>query len=101
MASVIIIGLIAGGLFIYGLPHLVNGAMGKKYNSPLGDAAMVNITWGWLAWGIAVLLWHIAPMALHPRATFVAVAVGFLVMGWIMSSETVSVPRRRSSRKNA
>ena len=98
MTSVIIMGLLAGALFIYGLPHLVKGAMGKEYKSPLGDAAMVNVTWGWLAWGIGVLLWHTAPMAAHPRATFVSVAVGILVMGWIMSSDTAK-PGRRSAKK--
>jgi hypothetical protein len=101
MTSVIIMGLLAGALFIYGLPHLASGAMGKTYKSPLGDSAMVNVTWGWLAWVIGVLLWHIAPMRLHPRAAFVAVAIGVLVMGWVMSSETVTVPRRRAAKKEA
>src|SRR5581483_11312444 len=101
MTSVIIMGLLAGALFIYGLPHLVNGAMGKNYKSPLGDAAMVNVTWGWLAWVIGVLLWHVAPMRFHPRAAFIAAAVGLLVMGWMMSSETVTAPRRRAVKKEA
>ncbi len=84
MTSVIIMGLLAGALFIHGLPHMVMGAKGAKYKTPFGDSATVNLFLGWLSWGIAVLLWHTAPMAAHPRATFVSVAAGVLVWGWAM-----------------
>jgi hypothetical protein len=63
----------------------VRGAAGKTLPSPLGEAAMVNVTYGWANFVVAVLLWHTAPMSAHPRATFVAVAVGVLLMGWATS----------------
>ena len=80
MASVIIMGLLAGILFSFGLPHLVRGAAGKKFMTPLGQnrSAVENVLWGWIFWVVAVLLWHTAPMAVHPRAAFVSAAAGVL-----------------------
>jgi hypothetical protein len=95
MTSVIILGLLAGALFIYGLPHLLMGAKGKDYPTPIGDNAMMNVFWGWLSWVVAVLLWHTAPMHFHPRAAFVGVAAGVLIMGWLMSRGTTTVRRRK------
>ena len=87
MTSVIIMGLLAGILFSFGLPHLVKGTMGKKFMTPLGQnrSAVENILWGWVFWGVAVLLWHTAPMAAHPRATFVSAAGGVLVGALVMA----------------
>lgn len=101
MTSVIIMGLLSGALFIYGLPSLVRGAAGKTHNTPIGDASMVNIVWGVVCWGVAVLLWHTAPMAAHPRATFVAVIVGVLVWGWAMSAGLLKAKAVRRARKTA
>lgn len=81
MTSVIIMGALAGVSFSFGLPHLVRGAAGKKFMTPLGQnrSAIENVLWGWVFWVVAVLLWHVAPMAAHPRAAFVATAGGVLV----------------------
>lgn len=88
MTSVIIIGLIAGFLFVGGLPHFVKGIMGKAYMMPFGqsESALKSVIWGWLNWVVAVLLWHVAPMRFHARAAFVATAVGVLVAGIMMSN---------------
>lgn len=96
MTSVIILGFIAGFLFVSGLPHLIKGVMGKAYPMPFGsmESAMASVVWGWLNWVVAVLLWHVAPMSSHPRATFVAVAAGVLVSGLLMSNMKVKTPRR-------
>ncbi|HXY18266.1 MAG TPA: hypothetical protein VEH48_02520 [Candidatus Nitrosopolaris sp.] len=87
MTSVIIVGLLAGILFSFGLPHLVKGMLGKKFMTPLGQnrSAVENVMWGWAFWVVAVLLWHTAPMAAHPRATFVSAAVGVLAGGLVMA----------------
>jgi hypothetical protein len=88
MTSVIILGLLAGFLFVGGLPHFIKGIMGKAYPMPFGQegSAIKSVIWGWLNWVVAVLLWHIAPMHNHPRAAFAAVSVGVLVTGLLMSN---------------
>jgi phosphatidylserine synthase len=88
MTSVIIMGLLAGFLFVGGLPHFVTGIMGKGYPMPMGQAtsAFKSVIWGWANWVVAVLLWHVAPMHAHPRAAFTAVVVSVLVSGLLMSN---------------
>lgn len=88
MTSVIILAFIAGVLFVGGLPHLVKGVMGKSYMMPMGgkESPMASVFWGWLNWLVAVILWHIAPMRYHPRAAFIAAAVGVLLAGLWMST---------------
>lgn len=102
MLSVLILGFLAGALFINGLPHLGSGVSGKSHASPLGDSAAVNVTWGWINWLVAVILWHIAPMAEHPRAAFVAVAAAILLVGWALAAGAVKSPRlgRARAKKN-
>lgn len=95
MTSVIIMGLLAGGLFIWGLPSLVRGAAAKTHPTPFGSAAMVNVSWGVILWGVAVLLWHSAPMAAHPRATFVSVAAGVLLTGWYLAAGKTKTGRSK------
>ena len=87
MTSVIIMGLLAGILFSFGLPHLVRGAAGKKFMTPFGQnrSAVENVLWGWVFWVVAVLLWHVAPMAFHPRAAFVSASAGVLVGALVMA----------------
>lgn len=102
MTSVIILAFIAGVLFIGGLPHIVQGIMGKGYRMPLGattESAAGSVIWGWINWVVAVLLWHIAPMRAHPRAAFVAAAIGVLVAGLVMSAMRAKAPVR--ARKTA
>lgn len=88
MTSVLILGFIAGLLGGNGVPHFVSGISGKKHRTPFGDSssAVINVVWGWVNFVVAVLLWHVAPMRLHPRAAFLAAAVGVLVIGLILSS---------------
>ncbi len=88
MTSVIIMGLLAGFLFVGGLPHFIKGVMGKAYPMPFGsmETAAASVVWGWLNWVVAVLLWHVAPMRVHPRAAFVSVSLGVLVTGLLMSN---------------
>jgi hypothetical protein len=83
MVGVLIVGLIAGGLFANGLPHFIKGITGEKHPTPFGNpgSAVQNVVWGWLNMAVAVLVWHLASMRTHPRATFVSVAVGMLVVG--------------------
>ena len=96
MTSVIIMGLLAGFLFVGGLPHFIKGIMGKAYPMPFGsmDSATVSVVWGWANWVVAVLLWHVAPMHLHPRAAFAAVAIGALVAGLLMSNMKYKIGSR-------
>lgn len=97
MTSVIIMGLLAGFFFTGGLPHFIKGIMGKAHPMPFGglDSAAGNVVWGWVNWVVAVLLWHVAPMRFHPRAAFVAVAVGVLVTGLLMANMKLKTPPRR------
>ena len=86
MTSVIILGFIVGVLAGNGLPYFVAGA--KGYGSKLvgmPTSAAVNVLWGWLNFVVAVLVWHVAPMRVHPRAAFAAVAVGVLFIGLLLS----------------
>ncbi len=87
MVSVLILGFIAGLLFINGLPSLVRGAAGKKHRAPWNKSASAaeNVVYGWLNFGAAVLAWHTAPMSAHPRAAFIAVAGGVLVGGLVLA----------------
>lgn len=86
MTSVIILGFIVGILLGDGLPYFVVGAKGygaKLVGVPTSAAA--NVLWGWLNFVVAALLWHIAPMRLHPRAAFAAIAIGALFVGLLLS----------------
>ncbi|HUD03861.1 MAG TPA: hypothetical protein VMR51_03680 [Patescibacteria group bacterium] len=86
MTSVIILGGIVGLLAGMGLPYFVVGAKGygaKIFGMP--SSAAVNVVWGWLSFVAAGLLWHVAPMKVHPRAAFAAVAVGVLIAGLVLS----------------
>jgi hypothetical protein len=87
MTSVIILAGLAGVLFAFGLPHLVRGSAGRKLMTPLGQnrSAVENVLWGWAFWVVAVLLWHVAPMAAHPRAAFASAAGGVLVGALVMA----------------
>jgi hypothetical protein len=97
MTSVIILGFVIGFLFVGGLPHFVNGIMGKAYPMPFGQSgsALKSVIWGWLLWVVAAMLWHVAPMRFHARAAFVGVAVGVLVAGILMSNMKYKTPARR------
>ena len=97
MTSVVILAFLAGFLFVGGLPHLIKGVMGKAYPMPFGsmESAMGSVIWGWALWVIAVLLWHVAPMRSHPRAAFVAVAIGVLVAGLLMSNMKYKSPHHK------
>lgn len=83
MTSVLIVGLVGGFLATVGLVAFLKGAFGKKHVEASGKSysPIVNIVLGWLSAGVAVLLWHLTPMRQHPRAAFLAVAVGVLVAG--------------------
>lgn len=94
MTSVIILGFLAGGLFIYGLPYMARGAAGKNRFMPFGDSPVASFVWGWVCWVVAVLLWHAAPMHLHPRAAFVGVALGALVVGWAVIAGKLAARHR-------
>jgi hypothetical protein len=81
MFWVLIVGFVSGGLVANGAPHFVKGAAGEKHRTPLGGSAVNNVVWGWANIAVAILIWHLASMHTHPRATFVAVAAGALVVG--------------------
>lgn len=83
MLSVLIVGILSGGLATYGVPHFIKGMTGEKQPTPFGkpSTASQNVIWGWLNLAIATILWHLAPMAKHPRAAFLAVTVGVLFVG--------------------
>lgn len=80
MFSVLILGFLAGLLAANGAVHFVRGITGHKYPTPFSKpgSAVENVAWGWLNFVAAVLLWHLAPMRHHPRAAFLAVAIGLL-----------------------
>ncbi|HVX58908.1 MAG TPA: hypothetical protein VG964_04240 [Candidatus Saccharimonadales bacterium] len=87
MLWVLIVGLISGGLFTNGAPYFVKGVTGEKHPTPLGkpSSAVRSVVWGWLNIVVAVLIWHLVSMRLHPRATFVSVAAGALLVGIILA----------------
>jgi len=86
--SVVILGFLSGMLAAAGVPHFVKGITGSKHQTPFGkpSSAVVNVVWGWINFVVAVLLWHIAPMHIHPRLAFLAVAAGGLVMGVVLAN---------------
>lgn len=88
MISVIILSFISAGLATIGAPHFIGGVGGQKHTTPFGrdGSAIENVVWGWLSLAVAVILWHFAPMATHPRAAFVGAAVGALVVGLGMAA---------------
>jgi len=88
MVSVLIIGFLSGALAANGLPHFVRGTLGKTHQTALGNplSAVQNVVWGWLSMAIAVIIWHFAPMASHPRAAFLGAAIGVLVAGLALAS---------------
>ena len=91
MISVLIIGFFVGALAASGVPNLVKGISGEKHKPIVGPAgsAVESVIWGWLSLVLAAVLWHFAPMRSHPRAAFVAVALGVLVIGiWFAASHS-------------
>ncbi len=86
MTSVLILGFVVGVLGVFGLLHFITAAKGTKMPVfGMQAPAVLGVFWGWLELVGAALLWHVAPMATHPRAAFVAVAVGVLVAGKVMA----------------
>ena len=86
MTSVLILGFLVGVLAVNGVLHFIAGT--RKGKMPVLGKKLpvaVGVFWGWLELIVAVLLWHVAPMAIHPRAAFVAVSAGVLVAGLIVS----------------
>ncbi len=83
MLSVLILGFVAGALAAAGVPNFVKGISGEKHKPIVGPtgSATESVIWGWLSLAIAAVVWHLAPMKNHPRAAFIGVAVGVLVMG--------------------
>ena len=90
MVSVLIVGFLAGVLAANGVPNFVRGVSGKKHRPIVGPtgSAMEGVVWGWLSLGIAAVVWHLAPMASHPRAAFAGVAAGVLVMGLALAASS-------------
>lgn len=97
MIGVLIVGFISGALFTNGVPHFVKGITGEKHQTPFGkpSSAVRNVVWGWLNMIIAVLVWHLATMRLHPRATFVSVAIGVLLVGVSLADNWTKHPQPR------
>jgi hypothetical protein len=86
MTSVLILAFLAGTLAVGGVAHFLAGVHGTKVKVfGMQTPAVWGVFLGWLELVGAALLWHVAPMAAHPRAAFVAVAVGVLVAGLVMS----------------
>ena len=83
MLSVLIVGFVAGALAANGVPNFVKGVTGEKHPTPFGkpSSASQNVLWGWLNLAVAAIVWHFAPMRVHPRAAFVGVALGVLIGG--------------------
>jgi hypothetical protein len=88
MTSVIILGFLAGFLFVGGLPHFIKGIMGKAWPMPFGQegSAIKSVIWGWLLGVVAITLWHLAPMRFHPRAAAFGTSIGVLIAGLLMSN---------------
>lgn len=94
MVSVLILGFIAGLLFANGVPNFVKGITGEKHQTPFGkpSSATENVVWGWANFVAAVLVWHIAPMRVHPRAAFIAVMLGILLAGVFLAGTWTKHP---------
>lgn len=82
MIGVLILNFVAGALAANGVPHFVKGITGQKHATPFGKpgTATENVVWGWLNLAAAAIVWHFAPMRVHPRAAFIAVAAGVLLV---------------------
>lgn len=102
MISVLILCFIAGVLFANGVPHFVKGITGEKHQTPFGkpSSATENVVWGWLNFVVGVIVWHIAPTHLHPRAAFVAVSIGVLLTG-VMRADTWTKHPERNKKTEA
>jgi len=91
MISVLILGFVVGALATSGLPNFLKGISGEKHKPIVGPSgsATESVVWGWLSLAVSAILWHFAPMRTHPRAAFVAVSLGALVMGlWLATSSS-------------
>jgi hypothetical protein len=99
MLSVLIVGLIVGALSVNGVPYLIKGITGESHSTPFGKPASPaqTVVWGWLNLAVAAIVWHLAPMRVHPRAAFLAVALGVLVLGLSLANNWATRLRNRSS----
>jgi hypothetical protein len=68
MTSVLILGFLVGALTVGGVAHFLAGVHGAKVKVFGKQVPVtVGVFWGWLELVGAALLWHVAPMATHPR----------------------------------
>ena len=88
MTSVLILSFIAAVLVANGVAHYLSGVMGRAFPMGFGswESPTASVVWGVIEGIIAAILWHIAPMRFHARASALGVVVGLLVAGWWMMS---------------
>lgn len=98
MISALVVGFIVGALAANGVPHFVKGITGQRHATPFGKpgSATENVVWGWLNLAAAVIVWHFAPMHVHPRAAFVGVASGALFVGLLLADTWTKHPEHNS-----
>lgn len=79
-----------GGVFLANaIPHLVNGMMGRPFQSPLAkppgqglSSSTINVVWGFLNLAVAyVLICHVGDLNLRSTAPAATLGLGFLLIG--------------------
>jgi hypothetical protein len=78
----------AGAFLANGIPHLVQGMCGNKFQSPFASppgmgesSAIVNVIWGWFNFIVGGTLLRIfLPPLPPPAGSLVAIALGVLVL---------------------
>ena len=81
MLLTLILSFLAGLFASNGFPHFVKGITKEEYPCMLGNSPVHNLIGGWMAFVLAALFVNYAHMERFPIASFIASAVGVLLMG--------------------
>ena len=87
--------VIGGAVLMNAVPHVVSGAMGRRFPSPFAkppgrglSSATVNLLWGLANLVVAYLLiCRVGRFDLHDPAHAVALALGMLLLGLMLARQ--------------
>ena len=93
MVWLYLVSFLGGVFFINGVPHFVNGVLGRKFPTPFSktmgkgeSSAIVNVLWGALNFFVAYyLLCKIVRFEIHSLSEFLTAGAGGLIMALLLA----------------
>lgn len=93
--QVYVYSLLAGAIGANGIPHFIQGILGKAYQTPFGrqSSAVINVLWGWLNLVVASMLLYLGHVHPHLLRSFACVALGALAMSSLLAYNKTKQPK--------